>query len=305
VSSSISSFKWFFFGFALVFTIGSLLFIIGSEFIVRTHVEPRDDYEDKRRQLHTLSVPFAAFADSRGADGLIAGDKFANFSMRGENIITILEKAKFFAHARRPAGIILQADAHHFASYRLVSDQAALRDDLFMRSSPWLQFLRPVYRQYLLEYWQASFNNVFAGTSEDTADDARHTTARLTGKAVAEVNNTASIRVQLQTPIMAFANTDFAAQYEQAIEDMQHSGITVCLVTFPVSQPYRQMAATQSSFDQVLRYYEALATKLGVTHLNLWGALNDGMFSDPDHLNKEGAAALTKIVLEGCFGLVR
>lgn len=297
MNSSTSSSKRFFVGFTLIFMVGIAVFIGGSEYIVRTIVAPKSDFDVLRERLHTTLAPYAAIADSRGANGLMDQDGFVNLSMRGDNLTTIVAKANFFARSSTAKGVIIQADPHHFASYRLNHDQSALRDDLFKRNTPWLEFLRPVFRQYLLEYWQAFL------TSSPATTESAHALIRLTDLPSDKMAKTAAIRAGMQTPITSFQHTKFADLYAKTIQNLSQKGIDVCLVSLPISSGYKNAAEREPTYNKVLQFYAALAEQFGVKYFDLSSALEDGQFSDPDHLNSEGAAVLTKIVLNDCFGI--
>jgi len=277
--------------------VGITVFIVGSEYIVRTIVAPKSDFDTVRDQLHTTQAPYAAFADSHGARGLLDQSGFMNLSMGGDNLATILEKAQFFAKLTTTKGVVIQADPHHFASYRLNRDQSALRDDFFKRKVPWLTFLRPVYRQYLLEYWQAF---LFSSPADIEATPAM---IRLTDLAPAEVAKSVSIRAGLQTPIASFKQTKFAELYLKVIQSLHQDGIAVCLVSFPLASVYKKAIEREPIYSGVMQFYAALAKNVGVKYFDLSASLDDSQFADPDHLNTEGAAALTKIVLNDCFSI--
>lgn len=297
MNSSTSSSKSFFIGFTLIFFVGITTFIIGSEYIVRTIVAPKSDFDRLRESLHSTQAPYAAFADSHGANGLLNQNGFINLSRRGDNLATILAKAQFYSRSSTAKGVIIQADPHHFASYRLNSDQLALRDDLFKRKSNWFQFLRPVYRQYLIQYWKAFF------FSSRTAIQPKHTITRLLDLPAAEVSITSSIRAGLHKPIPSFKQTKFADLYAKGIQALQKKGIKVCLVSFPISSPYKNSVTKEATYTKVMQFYAAFEKQYGVKYFDFSSALEDSQFADPDHLNTEGAAAFTKIVLNACFGL--
>jgi len=285
----------------VTFCIAIIGFVIGSEWIVRTQVAPKSKFDALRERLYTSQAAYGGFADSRGANGLRARPGFENFSMAGDNLITIVEKARFFARSKTAKGLVLQADPHHFSSYRLNRDQSQLRADLFSRSTAGLQFLRPVYRQYLLSYWQAFLEQSLFPPS---AKPPRQTTIpRFSDLSPEAATTAASIRTGLQTPIKAIAQTSFSQAYESTVRDLKQSGIQVCMVTFPVSAPYRKIAMAEPAYGAALEYYKTVAKRSAVQYVNLTAAFPDRLFADPDHLNSEGAKVLTDRLLNSCFGL--
>jgi hypothetical protein len=285
-----------------VFVLGSTAFVVGSEWLVRTLVVPTSDYEAERQALHSETAQYVAFADSHGANGLMGGDGFANLSRRGDDLTTILAKARFVAARYTPKGIILPADPHLFSLYRLVSDQAAMRQDLFYNGEQWLQFMRPIYRQYLLDYWQTTLHRLYNGELLDQAANAEIAVPRLSDQSPSKVAHEASLRVQLQTPIEALAGTPQATEYEATIYAFKRAGIRVCLIGFPVSAPYQRAEAGQPSFREARAYFADVARRLDVRHFDYSAAFPDSEFGDPDHLNAEGARRFTPRVLRDCFG---
>ena len=102
MNSSISSFKKFSLTFSLIFFIGSTLFIIGSEFIVRTLVMPSSNYEKIQKDFFINNTDYAVFSDSHGANAIIENSKLSNFSIAGSNLSSIASKAKFYANLNQP-----------------------------------------------------------------------------------------------------------------------------------------------------------------------------------------------------------
>ncbi|OEJ66074.1 hypothetical protein BEN30_12960 [Magnetovibrio blakemorei] len=284
---------------------GILLFVVGSEFIVRTIVAPKNEFDAVRERLHSSHSAYGAFADSRGASGLRSKEDFSNFSMAGDNLSTIIEKARFFANSNAAKGIIIQADPHHFAIYRLNSDQSALRNDLFRPDTPWFQFLRPFYRQYLLEYWKAYILNLANPITQVAEDTQDHSIIRLSEQPPNEIETAASIRAGLQAPVKNVMRTRFANAYATAIHEFKNSGIDVCMVSFPVSSAYLKLSIRDPNYSQALKYYAALADEIGVKYVDFSSALGDRLFGNADHLNEEGAQTLTHAILYNCFGLNR
>ena len=300
MNSSTSNSKRFFIAFTVTFVVGVFAFVLGSEMIVRTIAAPKSEFDALRARLHSSEASYGAFADSRGANGLRPRSSFENFSMAGDNLLTIVEKAKFFARSGGVKGIIVQADPHHFASYRLNRDQTQLRDDLFSLEYAWLQFMRPVYRQYLLEYWQALIEH---SLSPPPVTRAPHAITRFSALSRAKMTTSASIRAGQQTPIETFKNTEFARAYQSAIIDLRQAEIRVCLVTFPVSSAYREISQAEPAYTHALQYYKTLAHDSDAAYFDFSSAFEDSLFSDPDHLNSDGAQALTDTALKNCFGI--
>lgn len=274
--------------------------MLGSEFIVRKFIMPNHPYENLKYELHNKRPAFAAFADSHGANALQSHTDMANFSFRGDNLQTIMKKIRLFTQHHKPEGIILQADPHQFAAYRIMADQTALQTDLSDRSTPALAFLRPVYRQYLIEYWKEFLKRIIWNRpSEDgqTSSEIR----RLTELNVSEVRSDAERRVQLHSPLPEFWESQGANDYRNIVNEMTRDGIKVCMVTFPLSSVYREKMADISMFAKSTSFFRDLKNDNNVTYIDFSETVPDQYFSDPDHLNSEGAYLFTKTVLNSCF----
>jgi len=302
VSSSISSSKSFFISFVASFTTACLIFLIGSEIIVRSHVIPTSDYEKIRTSIHSFDRVYVAFADSHGANGLLENRYLRNFSMRGDDLMTISAKAEFVLSYGSPKGVILPADGHQFSNYRLQSNQESLRADLFNDDTHLFAFLRPIYRQYLIEYWR-SFLLSLLGIRPMNHRDIKGRIPRITDNLPTIVDEDAKIRVQLHTPIQSFSSTAIASKFEVTIQKILKKNIKLCLVRFPVSSYYRKAASTITSFNETSVYFEGIALENQAQFLDYWSELPDKFFSDPDHLNTDGAKSFTKIVMRDCFGV--
>ncbi|MCW8914480.1 MAG: hypothetical protein OQK24_01355 [Magnetovibrio sp.] len=302
MSSSISNSKRFSIGFITMFMVGAVVFVIGSEIIVRTTVVPHSTFDDITSRLHSSNKPFAGFADSRGDNGFVTHDQFENFSTAGDNLITIVEKAHFFAKRPTSKGVIIQADPHHFASYRLSRNQSLMRSELFDPEKPWLQFYRPVYRQYLLNYWKSLILSFLFPSPRDAKNKISNADIRFSDLSVYEADKKASIRAGLQLPVNDVTKTHYAKTYTDVIQKLKETGIDVCLVSFPVSSNYLRISKETTSYQQGLEFYKTLAENVGVKYLNFTSAYDNDVFLDPDHLNITGAEMFTNNILHACFG---
>ncbi|MEG3618585.1 hypothetical protein V5T82_08980 [Magnetovibrio sp. PR-2] len=304
MNSSTSNFKGYLNGYATVLLIGVIGFCAGSEFLVRTVYAPKNSFDDIRAGLYASNAAYGAFADSRGANGLKSSPNFENFSTAGDNLNTILAKAQIFSARPGVTGIVLQADPHHFASYRLERDQSAIQQDLIDNEQHLIQFLRPVYRQYILSYWSASLKELFMGSPKhsEAGGHSLSKIVRLTDLSEAVVKQKTSIRAGQQIPIDSFERAKFAPQYKMAVDEFLRQGLKVCLVTFPVSETYRTYSNGEATYQKAKDFYAGLGRTTSAKYVDLSAIFSDALFSDPDHLNVEGAEKLTDIVYSSCFG---
>lgn len=299
MNSSTSSFKKFTLNFLLVFFIGSAFFIIGSELIVRTMVIPSSNYEKMKKDFFINNTDYAVFSDSHGANAIIENSKLSNFSIAGSNLSSIASKAKFYANLNQPRGIILPASYQFFAPYRLSSDQSSELDDFLKVTSTNLEFMRPVYRKYLLSYWKESIKRITL--KYNISADDQNSILKKTNIS-APIFKEADVRVQLHNPISKPGNARHAKLFENAIKEIQLKDVKVCMVQFPLSSPYRNKMKEFNNFDETKKYFKSVSLLNNIVFVDYSARFKDHLFSDPDHLNTEGAKDLTSKILNDCFG---
>ena len=64
-----------------------------------------------------------------------------NYSFVGDNLLTIVRKINFFVERNKVKGIIIQADPHQLAMYRLTKNQDELIDDFLNENNNLLIFI--------------------------------------------------------------------------------------------------------------------------------------------------------------------
>lgn len=299
MNSSTSSFKIFFLIFSLIFFIGSAFFVIGSEFIVRTMVIPSSDYEEMQKDFFLNTSDYVVFSDSHGANGILESSKLSNFSRAGDNLMSISIKAKFYANLNQPKGIILPAAYQFFAPYRLSSDQSSEIDDFLKVTSTSFEFMRPVYRKYLLSYWVESIKRIIKeNKSSITNQNSKLNKTTISDSSFPEAN----IRVQLHKPIINPGNSSHAKLFENAIKEIKLNGIKICMVQFPLSSSYRNKMKEFNNFDETKKYLKNVSLLNNIIFVDYSSKFEDHLFSDSDHLNQEGAKELTSQILNDCFG---
>ena len=84
-----------------------------------------------------------------------------NYSFVGDNLLTIVRKISFFVERNKVKGIIIQADPHQLAMYRLTKNQDELIDDFLNENNNLLTFYRIPYRQNLINYWNEFIKGFF------------------------------------------------------------------------------------------------------------------------------------------------
>ena len=275
--------------FAMVLAVGLVVLIGGGEIIIRTRdTPPTDDMAEYRRLFYEQAAPIVALGDSHVARGLPRGDKtLLNLGWPSDNLHTVMDKLKLRQQTLPARLVIVQADPHQFSNYRLLARQeergAALRSSF----QPPLKILEHAHRQYLFQYW----SSVAAGFFVEPV--------RLGPK---EIARQVSIRVQLHTPMSNFAGTPLLADYRDLLRSLVSQGVRVCLVRFPVSKAYREMADTIPPFRNAETVLKNMALDNGWAFADYWDKASEELFhpEDPDHLNPAGAEWLRERVLGDC-----
>jgi hypothetical protein len=307
---SISSSKKFTLAFLIVYLVGAILFVAGSEFLVRFVVAPHDDYEAYKTKFRTAEAPIAAFGDSHVANAIASSDAIVNLGFAGETMPLMLAKAHDYARSGRGRRIILQYSPVQFAIYRVNNRQTDIADELLGRSESWLMFMRPHYRGYLLASWTGAIqepSRIFtifakaASKSESGVEPAK--AGKFSDLPAAEQRRSAELRVQLQAPLPpGSVVSELLAQFKDDLQKFKAAGIDVCVSRFPLSSPYREAASRVPTFSILTGLVGQLTAQVGVKFIDLSAAMPDGAFGDPDHVGEHARAAATRLVVNGCFG---
>jgi len=307
VSSSISNSSGFVRAFALVVVLGTALFALGSEILVRRVYLPRDHFEAYRTLLRSTRAPVVAFGDSHVANAIESSDAIANLGFAGETLPVMLTKAEVYVASGRGRRVALQLAPQQFALYRLVNTNSELAKEFFATGKPWLQFLRPHFRRYLLRmWWEAIRNPRFIVAAPQPSKRVGHKPVRFTDLSAAEQQRRAELRVQLHAPLpLSPASKRLLASAGAAIDAFRRLGIDICILRYPQSSPYRTAAAAVPAFEVMHQKIAALANSKAVTFVDLSAELPDSAFSDPDHVGASGRKLVTRLVLDRCFGLPR
>ena len=125
----ISNFKYFFLTVLTVFIFGLTSFCLISEYLVASN-KKKSSYEKIKTKYHNpFQTEYVLFADSHGFSGIKERDNLINYSFAGDNLLTIVRKISFFVERNKVKGVIIQADPHQLAMYRLTKNQDELIDD--------------------------------------------------------------------------------------------------------------------------------------------------------------------------------
>lgn len=285
---------------AAVLAIGLALFALGSELLVRQAVRGENAYEAYRARFRAAAARDIAIGDSRTAANIDGASGIENLGNPADDLATVLAKLEARHRLKPLARVVLQADPHQFAAYRLFKDGDGKLEDL-LGAPPPLAFLRPHYRQYLFAYWRIALADPrrFLDAPPPEPPAAAPPPPRPDTPAW---NELAASRVQFHVPLAGADAQPVMRRYREVVAALGRDGVAVCLVTHPVSSAYRSAAARYPSFDAARAAYDRVAHDLGVARADLWDALDDTAFGDTDHLAAHAAAGYTRTLLARCFG---
>ena len=265
-----------------------LAFAAASEWLVRSEVLPQDTRAAHIQLLETADAPHAAFGDSHVARGFDAPDGMVNLAYPSENVDAMIAKIARYFETRSPGRIILQADPHQFAAYRL---NASSDSDAQYRQAPGLQIAASRHRVRLLAYWEAFFRD---GGKLETKVDMTKNGALLSSGDLSQIpprrqTVEARMRLQIHRPGEAEAVTETKERFSGLVDHLSGRGADICLVTFPVSKPYRN--AENGQHEALISYFANEAARVSATFIDARAMVSDpALFRDVDHLNKAGRA---------------
>jgi hypothetical protein len=297
-------------GFLLVFCLGAMGFVAGSEMFVRVLVAPTDGFEVYKREFWSARAPIAAFGDSHVANAIKTSATIANLGFPGDTLPLMLAKAEAYARSGRSRKIVLQVSPEQFAIYRADSRQDDLARELLGDSSSPLLFLRPHFRRYLLSYWNAVIHDpgiinraLHPERPVETPSEGSIDPPGFVALSSAEQRRSAEIRVQLHAPLPPSPAVDrLLGRMASTIDEFQRQGIEACLAEYPVSAAYRRAVEQAPTFAQLGSRIAALAKSRGIRLVDLTSAMPDDAFADADHLARRGRDEATRLLLSGCFG---
>ncbi|WP_170381974.1 hypothetical protein [Ruegeria atlantica] len=278
--------------------------ILASEALVRLQVLPQDNYANHVSILMATDRPDVAFGDSRTARGFVAGDGFVNLAFPSEGISHMAWKAETHFAELQPGRVILQADPHFFAPYRLNRRFEPYPELSAEFASPKaFHMAEPRHRVRLPGYWVRFIENGFILNSKimQTGDGALLSPgdfAALDPRAqMLQARKRAIIHQTGASVLVKRAQVEYAQMLDALVE----KGAEVCLVSYPVSQAY--MAAVGSSSRDHIRFFKNEAQRTGVRYVDARTIVpNQHYFRDSDHLNAAGAKVFSNTLVSLCFG---
>lgn len=285
-------------------------FLTASEWLVRQHVIPNDSFTGHLSflsQLQKNDKPSTfSIGDSHIAYGVQGSEALKNIAYPGDNIDDMYFKASLFASHSSKNKVILQADPHLFARYRLTSKFEYMTFlDLEETSSFKLHILSPYHKSKILHYWKAylikgglvssdQLNSIYGGI------EGHYNWAKMPAK---DRFARAKDRATLHKPISNIKSHSISSTYEKTIRTLIQNDVTVCLVTFPVTKEYYDSMAKLAEYQNALAYYRLVAEEFGLPYKNHLQTFKQEahLFNDEDHLNKQGNDIFTARLVADCF----
>ena len=286
--------------------VGVLVFVTGSELLVRYVVAPRDSYDQYKAYFRTARASVAAFGDLHVADAIESSPAIANLGYPGDTLWLMLFKARTYVDEGRGRRIVLQYAPEQFALYRVEANQKPAAADLTRRDKPWLKFMEPHFRGYLLSYWRTVLKDpaVLLAARADTAHAGATKVKSFASWSKHEQRRSADLRVQLQAPLPQGRPIEaMVAQYRTALREFKRRGVDICMVEYPVTAVYRAAAAQAPTFAAMGAHIRRLAKAEDVRYVDLTAAMPDTEFANPDHIAPAFRNVATRLVLKRCFGV--
>ncbi|RVU39065.1 hypothetical protein EOI86_07355 [Hwanghaeella grinnelliae] len=277
-------------------------FVGATEWLIRDQVLPQDTLGAHSRLLNTSQVSDAAFGDSHAARGFNASDGFINLAYPSENIHDMAVKAMSYFSDHAPGRIILQADPHLFAPYR-VNSRHKIDNDV-----PNLHIRSVRHRSRAFAYWETFLRNGGHLESKVTVTDFGSLLSSGDLSAVPPRKRLLDAQIRRtwhtirETEHVETARREYAALIDWLVE----KGARLCLVSYPVSEDYAAAMASATSsagHEEEIAFFKNQAARVGAHYWDARAAVrNRGFFRDVDHLNSEGATRFSPDLLKACFG---
>lgn len=282
-----------------------------SELFVRAQVAPQDNFRRHVAFFHQATSNDVVFGDSHAARGFGGAPGFVNLAFPSENIKRMAWKARRYFARRKPGRIILQADPHMFADYRLrvpLAPYPRAFADNGRTAAAYL--LENRHRPKVIAYWNAALRN--GGALRSNVSFAPDGSLLSGGNLAADPARVrllvARHRIRLHQPIIGEQRIAAAATYTALVRWLVAKGARVCLVSYPVSPTYlREMArnrtlAERRLWGETFSFFRALATEAGTTYVDMrrrYRRLSN--FRDIDHLNGKSAKRFAPELVRACF----
>ena len=285
----------------------------GTELLLRQKVVPQDTFQAQAALFHIAETGDAAFGDSHGARDFVPPAGMVNLAFPSESVDHMNWKARRYFQDRRPGRVIVQADPHLFAPYRLVNRLADYADEIARwgaaRRGAYLMDNR--YRPQLIAFWRAFFRSGgdLSSRVHRTDNGALLSPGDLSEKPPRVRRFEAYSRIGTHSQVAGPATRERMATYAAMLGFLAARGAELCLVTYPVAPDYLQAfaevaePAAREERARTLAFFASEAARHGAVYVNHEAAVTGlEQFRDVDHLNGAGAGAYSRRLTEDCFG---
>jgi hypothetical protein len=295
----------------MVLALLALLLLAASEWLVRTQVVPQDEFIKHAKLLESSKLENAAFGDSHVARGFLPSADMLNLAYPSENLPQMDWKIRHYFGDKKPGNILLQADPHMFANYRLggVGDYPKNLKSASLNIESNFKILIPRYRANLVNYW----TSYFAGGGELKSQISfTENGAHLSSGDIS--NDTPRWRrfediARVNTHIIASGKPleIYKQNYEDILDFLVSQGANICMVTFPHSPGYHEAVNQRESLkearSEIIGFFSQQSDRVGARYVNLDKSVTDiSKYRDSDHLNGEATVELSAQLLKECFG---
>jgi hypothetical protein len=332
VSLFTSNSRRFLIVFFLIVGLVPIPFLAASEWMLRTFVLPYDSFEYIAKRLRETTNPDAAFGDSHvAAVSTYDRDGIANLGIGATTIRRIASRVEYYYTKIKPGKVIIQADPHLFAEYRLEAQGAYIPESYAQGR---LRVFDERHRRFMFEYWKKFIKQgglhvreeagrpdqlwrtmaakeatkekeaVKSGSSQKDGETLKPGPLNANDpKIVAEFEAFMDWEVGVHTPVIDFRRRDEARIYAQMLDFLIARGATACLVNYPVDLNYRKRADKIPLFAEVRDFYKELAAQRHIRYVSFWSRFDDpSMYQNTDHVNRKGSSILSREARDACFG---
>lgn len=311
-SSSDGRNSWSFFATIVICIV--LFVFAASEWMVRNLIVPQDDFRANAALFGNSTEIDAIFGDSHAARGLVPNDRMINLAYPSEGIEQMGWKVGAYYADKKPGRVIIQADPHLFAPYRLVRSFGDYPAQFEEAAAPvgWkpLVFI-PRYRSNLVNYWSSFFRS---GGNLQSRIKILKNGALLSPGNLAEVDDRLRLfqarqRIKVHTVRPRDKIQKIFRTYNKMLGFLKSQGATICLLTYPLSPDYLaalengQNDAERLDRQAIMSFFTSEAKRVGARYVDLQAQITDRKdFRDVDHLNGDAAIRHSPGFIKQCFG---
>lgn len=293
---------------AAVFVLTGVVLAGASEYVLRSQIAPQDEFIAHTQMFNSNRSANAAFGDSHVARGFVPPGGMLNLAYPSESIPRMAWKVETYFNAHAPGRVIIQADPHMFAPYRLGQGVGNYPEQFKNPSGSETGLLLsiPRYRANLVNYWASFTRKGGRLKSEITfTEGGAHLSPGDISKEPVRFRRFAALnRVRTHDLGPVTAQQDYRETYARMLTELESKGANICMVTFPLSPDYKVALESLNDAEraELLAFFQIQAKRTGARYVN-WDNATERLsdFRDTDHLNGEAAKRLSPDLMARCF----